>query len=398
MSRAVLWACFGLVASCATAAAQSASAFEAAVVWAKPETPSSAMETELAQCLFEAGGVTLNYTPTDQMQGAIYSEFGTVGAPVAILIDSWIGSAIEKPKAQVEYLRTCMQGRGYQPVQLSAQEQAELQKQANAAQSLYWINLFYARPDFSARLTAAMTGRALPSTSRLPVAQSEPYAVGAIRIDSSSLTVRNDLIGVGQPILTGKAHLRTATLRKDVEFYKVYHFKVPAGTVMQQVVADGPEGSGQTYWCGPVSVAFPFRHAILNHCVWDDGNSTTVYYGQGGRSLYKGPDSGNVITHAATIEYDLQDSPTDLLEPLNLTLWLMQIGAGGVRVEARARQGCETVSFWSEDVLFDEKGRAVLPFWKQKLVLYRSGDQVMANLLPDGDGGGWKEANQGAVR
>ncbi|HEX4198533.1 MAG TPA: hypothetical protein VHZ26_13935 [Caulobacteraceae bacterium] len=129
------------LAACTLATAGTASCAD---IWAKAGTDATSMQAEYQACVEEARfvGVTLDTGRTG------------VSAPGGQLIGMIVGagfSAALTPKARLDYLNGCMEGRGYRPLNLTVDETADLSAQKTPEARTKWITAFYNRSGLTIR-------------------------------------------------------------------------------------------------------------------------------------------------------------------------------------------------------------------------------------------------------
>ena len=116
---------FGLTAS-------PAAADEAGTVWAKAGADGAVMTREMAACTREAS--------------TIWTSANTPGATsMANLIATVLVSGTVTPKVQVEYIRSCMVGRGFSAVTLSATETVDQNRQKTPEATAGWADRIFSR-------------------------------------------------------------------------------------------------------------------------------------------------------------------------------------------------------------------------------------------------------------
>lgn len=369
------------IASLAAAAAfvlfvDEAHARQPRVVWAKAEVGFDAMQTAFEACAKDskdAGGGTVMTSPP-YVAGA-----GVIGAGVGTAFAYWIQSLIDAPKFRERAIRACMFTNGYHAIRLSPAEEADLRQKSAPDATVAWTRGFYAQPDFAARLSASIA-------PPLPEAGADDIAYGAVRFDPGSLVVANQPLGPGGIVLSGTVvHRRTAKNLQDVYSDINSGGLIRAGTVLQQgVFADG-SGQRQTFWCG----TFKAMIGSPNVCVRNDGNGFLVLQPEGTRWITTGLDVHGAPGVADPESFHLEVSDSDLIGPMKFAMAIRKVAANAITLEAVVNQGSDFETIWKGTIALDDAGRAVLPFWRNRLILTRTGNQFIATFAPDGDGTGW---------
>lgn len=378
-------ATIGFSAAAARAAAPS-------IIWARLGGSAADADKALDACTSESRAIQVGRKANSAAEKYYLSQPGS-----AVIANFTLAAvdALETPKARSAYVESCMAGRGFVGLNLTSDERDDLASQKTADARLGWMDRLYHRPDFQGRVSAAISEREHPQVrSLLPQAITEPMTVGALRLDLSKLTVSDAVISVGQPALSGRAeHRRTARVTSDVDIGGSFHFHLTSGTILHEVVSNG-----QTYWCGLIGARAVFQKVMYNHCVWGGANAMRMWWGEGDPYLVDRPEAGNDLYLSPSVVYALEPSATDLLGPIDFRLVVKRIGPGGLTLEAVADHNGKTQVAWTSDVLFDDAGEAILPFWSHHLKFTRTKGGVLARLTPDGDGRGWDDANSGAVK
>jgi hypothetical protein len=368
-------------------------AAESNFLWVRIGHSAAEMGAALEACKREAKSIEADHIP-DPSQARLVNENGLLPVAINMLID-----AAETGKARKAYIDDCMLGRGFIAISLNSEDERQLETEATRDARLAWIDHFYERPDFKDRVAAAIaTGHQAGPGPRLLQAVDEPMMAGPFHLNIADLTVSSGVIAEGQTVLAGRAgHRRTARVAADVDFRDSIHFHLAVGSILHEVVADGRQGRKQTYWCGLIGGTVLWRKAQYNHCVWGAGNELRMWFNAGDPYIDGQPEAGDDMDIPSSTVYALEPSPTDLLGPIDFRLVVKHIGRGGITLEAVADHNGPHLA-WTSDVLFDDDGHAVLPFWTHRLIFTRSGNGVIALLTSDGDGRGWDDADAGAVQ
>jgi hypothetical protein len=369
---------FGLAALAAANAAASAPAS----LFAKPGVGRAELQAQGRMCLDEARGAKPRnpaYMPTSAP-----NAYAAAGAAMAV----GILQGMDEAKAQNAYVEACLRGAGFAKVPLTPDEEARLKaaKGQDARNAFY--DAFLAQ-DLTARIEAAL----VPAVPPFAPAAAEPYAIGGLKLDPATIVVAPQGVAPKQALLTARAvHRRTAVLKEDFKFGDMFDIRSKAGAVFHQVsYAADPKGgyTGDTQWCGPVGNKAGFIG--VPYCIWAafEGYQTTRFYDNDAKVWLKG-DGGPVhppgLVKGATLT--LEESPTDLIGPVDLVLNLVRLTKAGAQVQAVATRDGQRVSVWSGFVKL-ENGAGALPFWDRRLMITRTGKTVDAELVDGGDGRGW---------
>ena len=137
-------------------------------IWTNPKLDAVAMLADLAECEDEARLVspTTNIAVVDnppQAGEAVY--VGPLGVPIAKVMASPFEAAL-KPKARFDYIKGCMTGRVYGPIELTRSEEADYKSQTTPEAQTAWIKRFYSSPGFDKRLALIFEPR--PTTDAAP--------------------------------------------------------------------------------------------------------------------------------------------------------------------------------------------------------------------------------------
>ena len=366
-----------------------------AVVWVKADTDANAMLRELQFCTDESHlvGVEINMSRTN------------VSAPGGILIGALVGagfSAAMKPKAQSDYQRDCMLGRGFRAIRLSSIESNQLDALAPPDARSNWLMSFYARPDFDQRRAATLAppdartcapggpcsnvtnADAIGATS--VGAMPDPYAFAGVKFDPAALTVSTGELKPVSAILSGPAdHRRTGRLIGARGFNG---YRADDGLVVHKVVMSGPEGGNQVYWCGHLSRLWP--DGFNDHCLWSGPSGVRIYPGRDVPWL-DAPAFTDAPSKQTSASFGVSESEDDLIGRMDFGIFLKKVAPQFVEVVAEAKFEGHYDDFWIAVLPFDDQGRAILPFWDYRLTLTRSAGGVTATFTKDGNGTGWSE-------
>lgn len=377
--RRLLAAGFGLAA---LAAATAAAAREPAALFAKPGVGRAELQAQGRTCLDEARGAK----PRNPAYTPAYAPNAYAAAGAALAVGILQGMA--EAKAQNAYVEACMRGAGFAKVPLTPDEEARL-KTAKGQDGRNAVYDAFLAQDLTARIEAAL----VPAVPPFAPAAAEPYAIGGLKLDPATIVVAPHGVAPKQALLTARAvHRRTAVLKADFPVSGLLDTRAEAGAVFHQVsYAAAPKGghTGDTQWCGPVRNN-SIRGRISNpYCIWAtfEGYQTALPYGA--KDWLKGdgaPAYPPGLVKGATLT--LEESPTDLIGPVDLVLNLVRLTKAGAQVEAVATRDGQKVSVWSGFVKL-ENGAGALPFWDKRLTITRTGEAVDPQLVDGGDGRGW---------
>jgi hypothetical protein len=360
-----------------------ACAREPAFIFAKPGTGRAETQAQGQTCFDEARGVkprNPSYTPPYTS-----NVYAASGAAFAVGIMQGIAEA----KARGAYVTACMRGAGFAKVPLTSDEETRLKAAKVQAERDAFFDTLLAQDDLKARAAAAL----VPAVPQIKPATTEPYTVGGLRLLPATISVAPQGVAAKQSLLTVKAvHRKTATLTADFQFRSLLDTRAEAGAVFHQVsYAAVPKGgdSGDTKWCGPVRNNSIRGRVRQPYCIWAtfDGYQAAVLYGAKDWLTGNGGPAAPLDTiKDATLS--LNESPEDLIGPVDLSLDLVKLAKSGAQIEAIATRDGQKVEVWASFVKF-ENDTGVLPFWERRLVMTRSGDTVRATLVEGGDGRGW---------
>ncbi len=337
------------------------------------------MQREYRACSDEARliGVAANLKP-----GNMALQPGA-GQLIGLFIGAGVSAALT-PKARSEYVEGCMRGRGYYGLTLSPDEAADLDAQKTADAGAAWVERFYGRADFEQRLALASA----PEVTALPQLKPEPMTFGAIRFDPSLLAVANGVVGLGKPVLTGRiAYRQTALVKSDVSAFPAH---IVHGSLAYAVVWSQDGRPANTYWCGRMKMGMIGGGSGQNYCVWIGKDGYVFDLMAGAPGLVNNHHFYSTLAKRALSNYALDENSTGSSEPMDFALFIKKISQGGLSLIADATLNGRPEQFWSADVLFDEQGKAVLPFWTHRLTFTHSGDGVTVAFTADGDGRGWE--------
>jgi hypothetical protein len=377
----------GAAAVAAASLLSAASSAASAVVWVKAGAGAPTMEGDYQDCTDEAHliGVQLNMSRT------------TVTAPGGVLIGAVVGagfSAALSPKAHSDYIKTCMEGRGYGGLALTGAEEADYGSQKTPEARNGWLQAFYATPDFAGRRDAVLAKLAGPPPSKpVPPAPSEPFTFGAIKMDPATLTVASGEVDGVRAVVSGPITHRTTGRVTKADGFSGWGVKT--GLVVQKSVVSGPDGINQTYWCGQVSKAWP--DGINDHCLWAGPGGVSIYPGRDTPWLDR-PAFSDQPSRQTSASFAVEESPDDLIGPMEFGLYVEKVTTSYVRLVAEAKWNNKYVDFWAADLPFDDQGKAVLPFWSHRLTVTRAGSGVAAAFTKDGDGAGWEVVRDTSTR
>jgi hypothetical protein len=378
--RRLLAAGFGL----ATLAAANAAASAPASLFAKPSVGRVELQAQGRMCLDEARGAKPRnpaYMPTSAP-----NAYAAAGAALAV----GILQGMEEAKAQNAYVEACLRGAGYARVPLTPNEEAQLKaaKGEDARNAFY--DAFLAQ-DLTARIEAAL----VPAVPPFAPAAAEPYAIGGLKLDPATIVVAPQGVAPKQALLTARAvHRRTAVLKADFRLGDMFDIRAEAGAVFHQVsYAADPKGgyTGDTQWCGPVRNNSIYGRISMPYCIWAsfEGYQIALFYDHEATDWLKGdgaPIYPPGLVKGSTLT--LEESPTDLIGPVDLVLNLVRLTKAGAEVKAVATRDGKRVSVWSGFVNL-ENGAGALPFWDKRLMITRTGKVVHSELVDGGDGRGW---------
>ena len=371
----------GLAATVLLAAAPVA---QAAEVWAKANADLTAMEADYATCASEAEdvGVEINMGRVTPMR-----------SPLAPVVGMAVGagfSAVMTPKARLRYVHGCMIGRGYAAITLTAQEDRDLAQQSAPAARHGWLAAFYQRADFVPRLAAA-TPTPTPGPPPAPRAPGDALAYGAFRFDPATLKAADGVVMAASPVLAGSISFRRAF--HVTTAVKAGNISIAGGSIAYARSVDDPRLGPVTYWCGRMRMGL--LKIAHDYCAWEDAHRFTVYDYDYPMGLQDRSEFLRNLRGASTTAFALDTGSPAPVGPVDFSIVVKTVSGGGVSLRGVASSGGETWGEWTTDLLFDEQGRVVLPFWTHRLVLTRTGDGVTATFTPDGDGRGWDDAQVG---
>ena len=350
-------------------------------VFARPGVPSSNMETELADCVARSADV--NAVPGNvalaQTNGALLG---------ALLFEDLAGNPTEHAAKRV-FVSRCMRARGYFGITLTPSEAADLKAHRTSTDVVNWRADFYASPDFSKRLEAALH----PIVPPLPDDPPEGPGYGALRLEPSRMVVASGVLGRGSVVLFGPAAYRaTAQVRFPVAIHGGFGLNVPAGTQLHFLTAAALDGVEQGYWCGPMVTHSIWGLVTFGGCVTTDEFGYVVLTATGASWLATGTVPRLAVNHwtSASTDFSLVEPTSDVSPPLAFEMKLTSLDASGVTLAAIAKRDGKSVTFWSGSAPFDDRDTAVVPFWTHRLLLTRLGSGVRAALEETGDGAGWE--------
>ncbi|MFI4933247.1 MAG: hypothetical protein ACHP7N_01385 [Caulobacterales bacterium] len=314
-------------------------------------------------------------------RGASANSLGLTGAMIA----AWAGSE-ENRAVRARFQRFCMKDRGYAIITLTDQEARMFAASRSAEERAAWLANLTADAA-SERIRAANAAEPTP----LPPARNEPFAIGAIGIDPSSLSLSSGAVAKGT-LVTGRAsHRLTAKLTGDLSFFGG---RFEAGSELMQFLSPAPWIDGlsphMTLWCRmkteprfagiPVraDAAWCFRasdhdYEVVAQPGWFPTSLADITY-------YKG------VPAPISLEVESEDE----LGALDLALIVEKVSPVTVTIAAQVMQNGKSVIVWRGAEPFDASGRAVLPFWAKRLVLTRDGTAV-SGAWETGDGRGWAD-------
>jgi hypothetical protein len=371
-----------------TLEAPSAHAEKRERVWAKVGADAVAVRGDLGDCTTQSLNVHPVYSLLNLYVGDVAPGWDTFGTTFG----HHIFTAEQEAQAHGAYLKHCMKQRGYIQLTLTPEAAADFDAAQSPEAHKAWANAFYG-VGLSARIAAAAASAPAPLLN----AVEEPFTLGGVRFDPTTLAPATGDIVKNQAALSGTiGHRRTARLKTDFTLAvqasalqsDVFH--ADAGTVFHQVVYAGSDDPVQTYWCAPLTGTRIYAPYKIN-CLWTDENGYAVIVSSGqpwlaGYLFYDDARTVRAPGGPLALEY----SQDDLLGPLDFKLMVRRVDAKGVLVDAEATKDGKTEGFWTAHLAFDETGAAILPFWTHRLVLTRSGDHaVKAAFSADGDGKGW---------
>ena len=347
-------------------------------VWARTGAAAAAMETDLADCSAQSKSLVAHADPSDTSRSI--AVYGTAGAGAA-LVGELLAEAIDTPGLRSHAVRTCMYGRGYHAIALTQQETTELFALKSPAAALSWMEGFYARPEYGARLADA-------TAPPFPDARTEPFTYGAVRLDPDGLIVAKGPVTAGGVLLSGVAsHRRTGRLLRDLPVAQYYGGgRLASGAVFHQAVFQEGDGKDHTYWCG----AFKGTFETAPTCIRSDGMAYRLV----------SPDGANWVTTGLDLHADpgaadpdglwLDESADDLIGPMQFALVLGKLTPTTIVVAATVTRGDDTETIWRDALPRRPDGSAVLPLWSRRLILAPEASGVSASLATDGDGSGWR--------
>lgn len=355
------------------------------IVWAKAATPRIAMSAEHDACVREADtvGVELRAAYSQQL---VDQGYGPVGV---LVVGSAVGgffSAVMTPGARANYVKSCMTGRGYQAIALSAAEKADRDARKTPEATAAWMDDFYGRPDIQQRLKD-VAGAADGAAPGLPQLKSEAWAFQGVRIDPATLTPSTGAAAPNSVVIKGKVtYRRMARVKAAVDASSM---RVAEGSTVYAFASSG----GPTVWCGDMKLGiFGIGRSYCARSDKDKIKLLTLATDNPFLQTYEGSEAS-----VSAESYQLDEQGVVPPEPMDFSITVRRIGAGGVSLVAQAMIKGEMRDIWTGDMLFNDQGVAVLPFWGSRLTLTRSGDGVTAAFTADGDGKGWEDADIGAV-
>jgi hypothetical protein len=291
-------------------------------------------------------------------------------------------SAMEKENVVLNQLR-CMQTRGYALIALNQAENYSF-RHAGAGQG-DWLEAF-ARKAAPARLAAAV--------APLPAVPHGPFYVGAIRLETDTLSLAEGPVRAKNAILTGAARYRSTARLKSP--FKILNRRLAAGTEFFAFAApmswDPDLGPATAAWCLPAPKSTTTGMLAVVQWAWCFRAGSDGYDAFGGVR----ESNGWLISAINELPRDVVRTPIDLapddhdaLGPLTLELKVDTVDDKGVVLSAWVSQPDKLpVVIWRGRESFGQDGRAILPFWTRSLVLTRDGRAVKATWAP-GDGRGW---------
>jgi hypothetical protein len=337
------------------------------VIWAKPGSSGEAMEAQFADCAKQAKLERYHPEPNPVLNG-----------PLGIMFSDWFETKLYSSGVQANAAARCMFRSGYRPIRLTADEQAEAERQKEALQE--WVDGFYARPDFARRLADA-------NPPPLPDAPPEPFTYGPVRFDPESLRASIGVVGPGGALVSGKVgYRRIARLIADVGVGLGGSGSVPTGALLHQAVFQAEQGSERTYWCGPYRVT----GFTLQACARNDPDGYVLFFAQGAPWLATDLDLGEATATTTDVYRIEQAEAAAPSASLGFVLVLKKLAAASLVVEAQVDNGHDGETLWKRTLSTDGDGRTVLPFWSYRIVITRTGAGVTAALTKDGDGQGPK--------